>query len=352
MMAPGRPGNDGATMDWRFNSCRRTIRFPSFENEDALQELLDEERSMTERPDRATLGAFALLVLIGGSNAVAVRFSNQGLPPFWGAAMRFALAATIFWIVVLVRGIELPRGRGLAGALIFGTMSIGINYALLYFALLEITAGLTMLIGSFVPLLTFLFALAHRQESFKWRGIFGALIAIGGILLAIGGSVGTAVPLASLAALIVSVVVLAEAPVILKLFPASHPVATNAIGITAGTGILLVISLIVGETRQLPSDSQTWLAFIYLVLLGSVVLFYFYLLVLSRWTASATNYAFLLFPIVTVFMAGWLLGEQVTIAFAIGGAIVLLGVWVGAFSGSTSKAEAVSLPVPEESALD
>jgi drug/metabolite transporter (DMT)-like permease len=301
------------------------------------------------QPDRSTLVAFGFLVLLGGSNAVAVRFSNQELPPFWGATMRFVAAALIFWIIVAVRRIELPRGRALTGVLIFGVMSFGINYALLYFALVEIQAGFTMVVGAFVPLLTLLFALAHGQERFRWRGIVGALIAIGGIILALGGGLGTDVPLTSLLALVLSVIVLAEAPVLLKLFPPSHPMATNAVGITMGTILLLAVSLIAGEEWALPTNSETWISFIYLVVLGTVVLFYLYLLVLSRWTASATNYAFLLFPIVTVTMAAWLLGEEVTITFVVGGAIVLFGVWVGAFSGSSAKPEAVIAP---EAVLD
>ena len=53
--------------------------------------------------DRSTLIAFALLVIVGGSNAVAVRFSNVELPPFWGAATRFGTVALIFWIIVLLQ---------------------------------------------------------------------------------------------------------------------------------------------------------------------------------------------------------------------------------------------------------
>lgn len=304
------------------------------------------------QPDRSTVVAFGFLVLLGGSNAVAVRYSNQELPPFWGATMRFMAAALIFWIIVVVRRIEIPRGRGLKGALIFGVLSFGINYALLYFALVEIQAGFTMVVGAFVPLLTLLFALAHGQERFRWRGIVGALIAIGGIILALGGGLGTDVPLTSLLALAISVIVLAEAPVILKLFPPSHPMATNAVAITMGTILLLAVSLIAGEEWALPTNSETWISFIYLVVLGTVVLFYLYLLVLSRWTASSTNYAFLLFPIVTVTLAAWLLGEEVTITFIIGGAIVLFGVWVGAFSSSSAMPEDISAPSSEEVALD
>jgi drug/metabolite transporter (DMT)-like permease len=290
------------------------------------------------RPDRPTLVAFVFLVLIGGSNAVAVRFSNLELPPFWGATIRFA-------------GIEIPRGRALVGILIFGLMAYGINYALLYYALVEIQAGLTMVVTSFVPLLTLMFALAHGQESFRWRGVIGAFVAIGGIVLALGGGLGTAVPVASLAALILSVVVLAESPVVLKLFPPSHPMAINAIAVSTGALFVFVLSLVVGEQWSLPSGSDTWVSFIYLVVFGTVILFYLYLTVLSRWTASATNYAFLLFPIVTITMAAWLLGEEVSAAFIVGGAIVLLGVWIGAFSGSAATSEAASVLEPE-GALD
>ncbi len=301
------------------------------------------------QPSRTTIIAFVFLVLIGGSNAVAVRFSNLELPPFWGATIRFAAAALILWIIVFARRIEVPKGRALAGVLIFGLMANGINYALLYYALVEITAGMTMVVTSFVPLLTLLFALAHGQELFRWRGIVGIFIAIGGIVLALGGGLGTAVPLASLVALILSVIVLAEAPVILKQFPPSHPMATNAVAVSTGTLFVLGLSLIVGEKWSLPTNSDTWISFIYLVVLGTVVLFYLYLLVLSRWTASRTNYAFLLFPIVTVTLAAWLLGEVVTITFVIGGAIVLFGVWVGALSGSPAKPEVAAVP---EAALD
>ena len=194
-----------------------------------------------------------------------------------------------------------------------------------------------------------IFALAHGQEQFRWRGIIGALIAIGGIILALGGGLGANIPLVSVLALFLSVALFAEAPILLKEYPPSHPIATNAIAVTTGAILLLGVSLIFGENWALPTNSDTWVSFIYLILLGTVVLFYLYLLVLSRWTASSTNYAFLLFPIVTVVMAAWLLGEQVTAAFVIGGAVVLFGVWVGAFSRPSAKfEEAETEPLPEE----
>ncbi|HEY6102605.1 MAG TPA: hypothetical protein VI007_05190 [bacterium] len=51
---------------------------------------------MSEAPSRTNRwipAAFLAVVIIGGSNFVAVRFSNRELPPFWGASIRFFASA-------------------------------------------------------------------------------------------------------------------------------------------------------------------------------------------------------------------------------------------------------------------
>jgi drug/metabolite transporter (DMT)-like permease len=80
-------------------------------------------------PDRLTLAAFAAVVVIGGSNFVAVRFSNQELPPFFGAGLRFAAATLLFLAVVVLRGIPLPRGQALLGTLLYGLLAFAGAYA-------------------------------------------------------------------------------------------------------------------------------------------------------------------------------------------------------------------------------
>jgi drug/metabolite transporter (DMT)-like permease len=82
--------------------------------------------------DGLTLLAFVLMLLLGGSNAVAVRFSNLELPPFWGATIRFGSAAVILWAIVLIRRVPIARGRVFFGVLIYGTHTVGVSYAFLY----------------------------------------------------------------------------------------------------------------------------------------------------------------------------------------------------------------------------
>jgi drug/metabolite transporter (DMT)-like permease len=294
--------------------------------------------------DRSTLIAYVLMVLFGGGNAVAVRFSNFGLPPFWGAAMRVAAAALIFWVIVGLRRIGLPRGRALIGAMLYGLLNFTLAGAFVYWGLVRLPAGLGSIILALVPLMTLFFAWAHRLEKLRWRGVLGALIAIAGVSMGVAGGFGGAVHMPAVLALVAAAASQAEAAVVFKLFPRSHPLASNAVAFTAGAPVLFVLSRLAGEQWSLPSTANTWAAFGYLVLIGSVVQFYLYVYVLSRWTASATAYSFLLVPVATVVIAAVLLGEAITAPFLVGAALVLAGVWVGAIQ---APAEAVEMVCPE-----
>lgn len=289
--------------------------------------------------DRSTLGAFAGIVLFGGLNAVAIKFSNQELAPFWGATLRFALAAALLFAVVAYRRIALPRGRALIGSLLYGILGFGVAYALAYWALIETPAGLAMVILALVPLLTLLLAVVHGLEKFRLQSAAGSLVAVAGIAFIFGSSMGgaTAVPLLSLLAVVVGAFVLAETNVVVKLFPRSHPVATNAVAMSVGAVMLLATSLVAGEPLVLPQQAASLAAVGYLVVIGSIGLFMLFLYVIERWTASATSYTLLLMPLVAVPGAALLVDEPMTPALLAGGAFVLGGVYVGAFAPSVSR---------------
>ena len=297
--------------------------------EEAKQEI---DRSNAAGRDAIRLLAFLAVVILGGSNAVAVRFSNFELPPFWGAALRFMAAALIFWVIVFIGRIEIPRGRSLYGALIYGALTIGIPYAFIYRGLVDIPASLAIVLLTMGPLVTYLFAWAHRQETFRWRSILGAIVAFAGVVIGLGAEIGTTLPLLPLAGILVAVVISSEGTVLYKTFPTSNPLVVNALALTTGAAILLVISLVAGETWRLPGNQATWIAYIYLVLFGSVVMFYSFLYVLNRWTASATSYSMLLIPVSTFLVAAWLLDEPITLRFLVGSVVVVFGVWLGAIS--------------------
>jgi drug/metabolite transporter (DMT)-like permease len=282
--------------------------------------------------DRLTLAAFLGIVVIGGTNFVAVKFSIFELPPFWGAALRFLTASVLFFLVVAVRRISLPRGRALLGDIIYGILGFGASYAFAYFALVNLKAGFVSVILALVPLGTLFLASVQGQEHLKLRGLVGGSIALAGTALVFNEQLTLAIPIASLVALLGAIFAISEASIVIKHFPRSDPYATNAVAMTTGSLILVALSAFTHESWSLPNRQATWIAYTYLVLLGSVLLFMLYLYVLSRWTASAANYGFVLTPLVTVVVASILAGERVSYTFVGGSALVLIGVCVGALA--------------------
>ncbi len=302
------------------------------------------EGKVSALPDNKTLAAFGLFILLAGGASVAVRITYGELAPFFSGAARFVLAGLIFWILMFIRKIPFPRGQALLGAALFGTLSVGLAFTFLAWGLVATPASTYQVLMALVPLLTIFFATLHGVERLRWQGLLGSLLAVGGIAVVVGGARGGGLSLPHVLAIIAGAACLSEAGVIAKKFPRSHPIATNAIAMTIGAFILGTISLITNEPWVIPTQVDTWLAFGYLLVFVTIIVFLLYLYILGRWTASGTSYGFVITPLITIIIASLLAGEQITLSFIGGGVLVLAGVLVGALLPSKP-------PKPPEKAL-
>ena len=229
--------------------------------------------------------AFVLVSVLAGGNAVGVRFSNRELEPFWGATLRFALAAGLMLAVMAAIRQPLPKGRALLGASLYGLFAFGGAFALAFYALVELDAGFGQILLSIVPLVTLMLAAAQRQERITRSGLGGAVVAL--------------------------------------------------VGMTVGATFLAALTLVTRNEVALPREPDTWIAVAYMVVIGSGVAFTLYAILLRYWTASRANYTFVLIPVFTVVLSVWLLDEHISASFVAGGALVLVGVYIGALRLAT-----------------
>jgi drug/metabolite transporter (DMT)-like permease len=288
---------------------------------------------MKGSPDTRTITAFITAVLIGGTNFIAVSFSNRALPPLFGAALRFALAALLFFIIAGVRRVPLARGRAAMGAALYGLLGFGVVYACLYYALVGLAAGMVSVVMASTPLFTLLIAAALGQERLSLRGVGGGLLTLAGIavlsLEALGGELGPTY----LLAIVLGALAAAASSVVAKAYPSVHPVSMNAIGMSTGALVLALGSILLGERWVLPDQGQTWLALGWLVLLGSVGLFQLFLFIVQNWTASAATFAVSAMPVVAVALGALLLNQPITWQVVAGGVMVIAAVYTGAIAG-------------------
>jgi drug/metabolite transporter (DMT)-like permease len=272
--------------------------------------------------DRTALAAFLAMSVLAGGNAVAIRFSNRELDPLWGAGLRFALAAALLAAVMAILRVRPPRGRALTGAVLYGVLAIGGAFALAYYGLVHIHAGLGQTLLAIVPLATLFLAVLQRQERVRLGAVLGGVLALAGIAVMSNATLSAGVPVLSLLAVLGGALCFAQAAILVRHFPSVHPVAMNAVGMATGAVLLVAGAL------------ETWLAIGYLVPVGSVVVFVLYLVVLRYWEASRAAYEFVLIPVVTVALSAWLDDEPLGLGLLVGGPLVVAGVYVGALRGT------------------
>jgi drug/metabolite transporter (DMT)-like permease len=284
------------------------------------------------RPDAIALVLFGLCVLLGSANFLAVRFSNLELPPLWGAGLRFAMAAVVFTGIALATRRPWPRGAMLGRTVVFGLFNFGLFFALTYWSLLHVTAGVATIVLASVPLVTLALAVAQRMERFQARSLIGGVAALLGIGWIAFSPTALDVPLVPLLALLAATAAVGQSIILGKRVSGNHPAITNAVAMSSGAALLLAASLAAGEAWSWPALPEARWALLYLVGFGSVGLFALTLLLIRRWTPSAASYAFVVIPVTTMLLEALLADVPVTATALVGAGLVMVGVWFGALA--------------------
>jgi drug/metabolite transporter (DMT)-like permease len=109
--------------------------------------------------------------------------------------------------------------------------------------------GLGQTLLALVPLATLLLAVAQGAERLGLGAVIGTLLALAGVAVISQGPLEASVPLGSLLAAVASAVCIAQAAVLVRRFPAVHPVSMNAVGMTTGAVLLVAGSVLAGALR-------------------------------------------------------------------------------------------------------
>ncbi len=190
------------------------------------------------------------------------------------------------------------------------------------------------------PLVTLLLATMVGQERLTPQGVLGGLLTVAGIGVLSIGTLGGELAVSYLIGVLVGVLSASGSTVIARKYRHVHPESMNAIGMAAGAVLLALGSIFVGEGWLLPAESSTWLALVWLVLLGSVGLFQLFLFVINNWSASAATFAISAMPVIAAGLGALVLDQPITIELVVGGAMVIVAVYIGAIYGKRRESEA------------
>jgi drug/metabolite transporter (DMT)-like permease len=289
------------------------------------------------RPARVgVILAFAAVYVIWGSTYLGIRYAIETLPPFLMAGTRFMTAGAILFVWAKFNGasVSSPLAQWRRALVIGGLLLLGGNGGVTW-AEKYIPSSLAALLVATEPLWVVMLNWAFGGKRPNWKVSLGVVIGIAGVALLVGAGLNNGGQVSTIMLVGAAVVVLAgmawaAGSVYASRNPFNGPTSLGAgMQMLAGGGLLLLLSLVTGDFRQLNLGAASWVslvAFGYLLVFGSLVGFTAYSWLLRNVTpASAATYAYVN-PAVAVLL-GWLLAnEPLTLRMLVAAAVIVCSV--------------------------
>jgi drug/metabolite transporter (DMT)-like permease len=290
---------------------------------------------MAGRKDRAATlveAALLLAVLFLGTNPVAVKVAVAEFPPLPFVTVRFTLAGLL--LLTLVALLEQADGRpnrrdllSLAGV---GLVGVGANNVAFTLGVSMTTASETALIYAAVPIWGILLGLALGLERPTPWGILGVCLAFSGVAVVVyGGLTGSTSLLGNLLVVVATVCWGSYAVLSLPLLRRYSPlVVASYTMLFGGLGVLPLALPDFLDASWADASGRTWEALAYSTLLVAAFGFWAWQRGVSQIGANRVLIYQYLITLVGVTAGVLLLGESLTANKVLGGAVILLGVYL------------------------
>jgi drug/metabolite transporter (DMT)-like permease len=270
-----------------------------------------------------------------------IKVGLRDSPPVTAAGLRFFLAALIIFGIVRRFRIRLPRTRAFFRLTLYlGLFQLAIPYAMVYWAEQYLTAGLTAVLFSTMPLMVAILARFILGDPLTASKAIGIIAGLGGVYvifadsLSLGGRAGAYGVLAAVG----SAFFASLSSVLVKKYSRNYPpFATISLPHVYGAVLLLAAGAAFEKDNPLDWGALTFFTVAYLAVLGSVVAFALYFWIIKHIDVTVLSYQTFVIPVVAVLL-GWIfLGETITIHTAIGGFLVLAGIVLAVLPGSRKR---------------
>jgi len=255
------------------------------------------------------------LSAIWGSTWLVIKLGVSELPPFTFAWARFALATTVIYALLKLKGGRLPWGKqDRLVVLISGTCYFTINYALVYWAETRIDSSLAAVLYTIFPLFGLL--MAHffvPNDRITLAKLVGVILGMVGIVflfyeqLSLAGAEATW----GVVAVVFAAFTCAIGATTVKLH-AHHidPLSLTAGQLLVGTVPLCLLGLIVeGNPLQYHWRPAHLLAVGYLGILGTALTFSLLNWLFKHMALTKTNLIPLASTLIAVWLGWWVRGE-------------------------------------------
>ena len=271
-----------------------------------------------------------MLAAVWGGSFFFGEIALREIPPLTITLYRVMWALPILALIVLLKGIYVPRSLKVWGAyLVMGALNNAIPFSLIFWGQTQIESGLASILNGTTAMFAAVVAgLLLRDESLTAKKIFGSVLGLTGVAFIMGPRALADFNLSDLAQLAILGATLsyAFAGVWGKTVLAGQPPLMNAFGMLIGSTVLMIpIVLMFDGPPNLELSKGVWAALIGLASLSTALAYVLYFAILARAGAANLLLVTLLIPPFAVGLGVLFLDEQMKLEALIGFAIIGLG---------------------------
>ncbi len=300
---------------------------------------------MTAAPAPATsqaraIAAFVLVTLIWGSTWLVIKDQISAVPASWAVTWRFVLATAGMFILALVRRerLLLPR-RAMAVAVAMGLFQFFANFQLVYRAEAHITSGLVAVLFALLLVPNAVMGKIFLGTPIERRFIAGSAVALAGIALLLtheyrAAPAGGVDVLAGIG-LTFAAIMSASTANILQATPTARResiIVMIAWAMLVGAIADALFALVTAGPPVLDTSPRQLGGIVYLALVGSVLTFPLYFMLIRDWGPGKAAYNGVAVPVVAMALSTLFEGYRWSLLAGSGAALAMVGLLI-ALSG-------------------
>jgi drug/metabolite transporter (DMT)-like permease len=283
--------------------------------------------AFARRSPAAVAVALATIYLVWGSTYLAIRVTDRTMPPLLMSSVRFLIAGAALYAFAS-RGRARPTLAEWRAAAIVGAALLMVGNGGVAWVETRLESGLAALIVAVIPLWFAVMDRAFFGRRLSTLAIAGLVVGFGGVALLVHPGGGAHV--VPMLALLVTTAAWAGGSLYARgaALPES-PLLSASMQMLAASAFLAVAGVAKGETRAIHADTfstKPVIAFVYLVLVGSLIAFSAYAWLLKNVRVSVVStYAFVN-PVIAVALGTVFLNETIGWSTIAAGAAIVVAV--------------------------
>ncbi len=249
---------------------------------------------------------FAATVLIWGTTWIAISLQVGPVPVVASVFYRFVVASVVFLVgLAFLRRLRFPKRAEQGWVLAQALCLFSFNFIMFYRATEYVPSGMVSVVFSLATVFNAINARIFFKDPVHPKTVFAGVLGVGGLSLlfiqelAVGSNTDTLLGLGYASA---GTMLFSLGNMVSRRNSAAgfSLVQTNAWGMLYGALVLLAVALITKTSFVSPPNATYWAALLYLAIIGSVVGFTTYLMLVARLGSAKAAYATVLFPIVAL----------------------------------------------------